>query len=319
MLSSVQVDAPAGSNPAHIADAARSVDVLSFADAARLYGVGHVRAQLSGRRWQAPSPLVVVRHNGPLTDAQRMWVALLSAPGGTLLHGLSAAAHDGLTGLSPDALTFVLPGAARDPRKNPLRLPDDWPVQLRWSTKLGPEDVNDRAVPPRTRLPRSIVDAASERVAERRARVIVLACVQQRLLRTPALWDALSRRGRCRNRAIIVESIRDAEGGIESLPEREFDLIRRARHLPEPHRQRVLQRPDGRYYLDSDWPQFGVRTEIHGIPHSEVRNWDSDLLRQNDINIEGGGLLVFSSYAVRHLQQRAGEQLERMFRSRGWR
>ncbi len=120
------------------------------------------------------------------------------------------------------------------------------------------------------------------------------------------------------NRAIIVESVRDAEGGIESLPEREFDLLRRQLRLPEPSRQRVMRRRDGRYFLDNEWPDFGVRTEIHGIPHSEIRQWDDDLLRQNDISIDGG-LLVFSSYGIRHLQSRVGGQLLSMFRRRGWR
>lgn len=282
------------------------------------FGDSFVRAQLAARRWQAPLRTVVVTHNGPLTDQQRMWVALLAAPPAAMLHGLSGAVHDGLRGLDPDGLTIVIPGHSRNPANAQLNVPSEWNVSLRWSTRLQPDDVNDQAVPPRTRLPRSIVDAASERVPERRSRVIVLAAVQQRLVRTPALWDALSRRGRCRHRALIVESIRDAEGGIESLPEREFELQRRALHLPEPTRQRVLVRSDGRYYLDDDWPDFGIRVEIHGIPHSEVRQWDDDLLRQNDINIEGG-LLVFSSYAIRHLRPRVGVQLLNMFRSRGWR
>lgn len=262
--------------------------------------------------------MVVVQHNGPLTSDQRMWVALLSAPPGALLHGLCAAAYDGLRGFSLDGLTLVVPGSSRNPTRRQLDLPADWNVSVRWSTKLGPDDVNVAAVPPRTRLGRSILDAASERVPERRARVVVLAAVQQRLVRTAALWDALSRRGRCRHRALIVESIRDAEGGIESLPEREFYLLRRRLRLPEPSRQRVLRRRDGRYFLDNDWPDFGIRTEIHGIPHSEIWQWDDDLLRQNDISIEGG-LLMFSSYGIRRLQSRVGNQLVTMFRRRGWR
>ncbi len=300
-------------------EAARAVGVLRRQDACRMLGEGRVDAELEGGRWQAPTALVVVQHNGPLTQEQRIWVTLLSAPPGAMLHGLSGAMYDGLKGFVPDALTIVIPGSSRNPRRKQLVLPPEWGVQVRWSTKLGADDVNQIALPPRTRLPRSLLDAASEKVAERRARVIILAAVQQRLVRTGFLWDALSRRGRCRNRAIIAESIRDAEGGIESLPEREFDLIRARRRLPEPTRQQVMRRRDGRYFLDADWPEFGVRSEVHGIPHSEVRNWDNDLLRQNDVNIGGGGLLVFSSYAIRHLPQRVGDQLEAMFARRGYR
>jgi len=304
--------------PARFA-AARREGVWVRQDACSRYGVGRVRAELSARRWQAPVSTVVVTHNGPLTEEQRMWVVLLAAPRGTVLFGLSAAAHDGLRGFEPDSLSVVIPGSSYDPRNGQLDVPDDWNVRVRWSTKLGPEDVNPVALPPRTRLPRSVVDEASERIPERRSRALVLAAVQQRRARTAALWNALSRRGRCRNRAIIVESIRDAEGGIESLPEREFELQRRRLRLPEPGRQRVLQRRDGRYFLDNDWPTLGIRVEIHGIPHSEVHQWDEDLLRQNDISIDGSGLLIFSSYAIRHVQSRVGSQLLDMFRRRGWR
>ena len=133
----------------------------------------------------------------------------------------------------------------------------------------------------------------------------------------PALWDALSRRGRCRNRAIVAEAIVDASGGIESLPEREFDIIRRRVRLPEPTRQQILSRADRRFYLDAAWDEIGVRVEVHGIPHMHARTWDDDLLRLNEISIVGGAL-VFSSYAIRHRADQVAEQLLRMFRSRGW-
>lgn len=102
-------------------------------------------------------------------------------------------------------------------------------------------------------------------------------------------------------------------------PRVRVETIRRRLRLPDPTRQQILRLPDGRYYLDNDWPAYGVRVEIHGIPHMQVRNWDDDLLRQNDISIAGGGLLIFSSYAVRHAQPRVEAQLVEMFRRRGWR
>jgi hypothetical protein len=48
-----------------------------------------------------------------------------------------------------------------------------------------------------------------------------------------------------------------------------------------------------------------------------ARTWDDDLLRLNEISIVGG-VLVFSSYAIRHRSDQVAEQLVRMFRSRGW-
>jgi hypothetical protein len=225
--------------------------------------------------------------------------------------------HDGFRGFAPETLSIVVPRGSSNPRQSQLTAPESWRVAIRWSKRLGPEDVNAGAVPPRTRTPRSVLDAASERVPANRARVIVLAAVQQGLVATPALWDALSRRGRCRNRAIIAEAIVDASGGIESLPEGEFDVISRRLGLPKPVRQQVLRRADRRLYLDAAWDDIGVRVEIHGIPHMQARTWDDDLLRLNEISIVGGAL-VFSSYAIRHRADQVAEQLLRMFRSRGW-
>jgi hypothetical protein len=308
-----------GSSLSPVQSRAASCGVWRRREAIRTYGEGHLRAQLAANRWATPSPRVVVFHNGPLTEEQRMWVALLGAPPGAMLHGLSAAAWDGLRGFPPDGLSLVIPGSSYKPRGKQFALLSEEDVLVHWSRRLGPEDVNDAALPPRTRLPRSVLDAASEKIASRRSRSLILAAVQQDLTTPQELWEALSRRGRCRHRALIIESIRDAGGGIESLPEREFDALRRLRRLPEPLRQHVLRRKDGKYYLDNDWPQFGIRAEVHGIPHSDVRTWDNDLLRQNDITIEGGGLLIFSSYAIRHLSERVGDQLERLFAARGWR
>jgi hypothetical protein len=296
---------------------ARETGVWRRAELAREVGAARLRAQVDARRWQLPFPSVVVLHNGPITDEQRLWAALTAAPPGAMLHGLSALVHEGMRGFPPESLAIVVPRGSVNPRQGQVAAPPSWNLSIRWSKRLGPEDVNEQGIPPRTRVPRSVVDAASERVAPNRARVIVLAAVQQRLTAAPALWNALSRRGRCRNRAIIAEAIVDASGGIDSLPEREFDVIRRDLRLPEPARQRVMNRADRRLYLDAAWDELSVRVEVHGIPHMHARTWDDDLLRLNEISIVGG-VLVFSSYAIRHRRDEVAEQLLRMFRSRGW-
>lgn len=82
-----------------------------------------------------------------------------------------------------------------------------------------------------------------------------------------------------------MESILDAAGGIQALPEYDFDMIRRRHHLPEPTRQHVRRRRDGKYYLDVVWQQFHAAGEIHGLPHLQVPQWESDLERANEIII----------------------------------
>ncbi len=287
--------------------------VLTSAMAVATYGRGLVRAQLAARRWQAPVRGVVVLHNGPLTDAQSDRVALFGCGPGAALGGLTALSYDGLDGFAVDERHVVVPEGSR--RKHLLG------VRPHWSRELSDADVHPVRLPRRTRPQRSIVDAASWCAwsQERHARAIVIAAVQQRLVRTRDLRDALSRRGPCRHRSLIVESILDARGGIQSLPERDFDLLRRRRGLPEPTRQAVATRADGRFYLDVEWKAFDTACEVHGIPHLAVLDWESDLSRANEVTIGGPRLLVFSSYAVRRQQERAGDQLVRMLRRGGWR
>ena len=251
-------------------------------------------------------------HNGPLTDFQRAWVALLSCPPGSALGGLTALAHEGLEGFAHPVPYVVMPEGHRRPAGG-------WLIP-HWSRELSDADVHPLRQPRRTRPQRSLVDAASwcPWGQERRARSIVLAGVQQRITSTRDLRDALSRRGPCRHRALIVESILDAHGGIQSLPERDFDAIRTRRRLPRPTRQAVRRRSDGRYYLDVEWQDLDAACEIHGIPHLAVVQWEADLERANEISIGGPRLLIFSSYAVRRQQDRVGDQMERLLRRGGW-
>ncbi len=287
--------------------------VLTSAQACAAFGRERVRAQLAARRWQRPRRGVVVLHNGPLTSIQRARVALLGCPPGSALGGLTALELDGLEGFRHPTPYVVMPEGRRRPRYVD--------VVPHWSRELSSADVHPLRDPRRTRPARSMLDAASWSPwkAERRARAIVLAGVQQRLAPTRDLRDALTRRGPCRHRALIVESILDAHGGIQSLPERDFDDVVRRGGLPVPTRQSPRQRSDGRYYLDVEWRGLGAACEIHGIPHLAVTQWESDLARANEITIAGPRLLVFSSYAIRRHPDRVGDQLARLLRRGGWR
>lgn len=75
--------------------------VLTSAQAVSLFGREYVRAQFAAQRWQRPVRGVVVLHNGPLTDAQCRWVALLASAPGSALAGLTALTVDGFEGFAP--------------------------------------------------------------------------------------------------------------------------------------------------------------------------------------------------------------------------
>lgn len=271
-----------------------------------------VRAQLRAGRWQQPRHGIVVLHNGPIAVEQQLWIAVLSGAPGAVLAGATAATLGGLSGFESERIHVLVPSHARTFRH------DD--VVVRRSRHLGPLEVLASARPPRTRLPRSLLDMASERaVPDRRARALLLAGVQQRLTTVAQLRDALTRRGPCRRRALMIETFDDAAGGIASVPEREFSQLIRRHHFPEPSRQVLRRRRNGVYYLDGWWAGFQLGAEVQGVPHYTLAQWDADLDRHNDITADGSSVLHFSSYAVRHRSKRVGDVLERALRSRGWR
>lgn len=277
--------------------------VLAVAQALEFLTRAQIRAKLDSGQWQRPARGVLVTHNGKLAPEQRRWVGLLAAPRGSALAGATAAELGGLRGFESDRVWLVVPNGYRLPR-----LPGAVVLQ---SGQLGPDDVYPLRRPRRTTVERSVLDMAIHAATPDAARAPLLAAVQQRLTLSGRLRSSLTRRGRCARLALIMETIDDAEGGVHSIPERQFAQIIRRGGLPAPDRQRIVRHRDGRYYLDADWKSRGVSAEIHGSQHLEVANWTADLDRCNELTISGRRVLQFTSYAVRHCPQRVGEQLSR--------
>lgn len=264
----------------------------------------HVRNELRSERWQSPLRGVIVTHNGPLSEDELEGAHLLNAPPGAALAGLSALRHDGFEGFRAEQTQLVIPKSSRKPRAIDG-------VQLHWSRFVGEDDIHPGRTPRRTRPERSVIDAASWTEHDRRARAIVIAAVQQGLTNSSRLRDAVARRGRCHRRALIIESILDAWGGVQSLPERDFAEI--CLELGwRVSRQVAVRGKDGRYFLDVRIDSVGLAVEIHGIPHMAVERWNQDLFRANEVVIAGERLLIFSSYAVRHEREVIKDQLRRM-------
>lgn len=268
------------------------------------------RRELDARRWRRLGHGVVVTHNGPLDHEQELRAALKASPSGSVLSGLTAAEIDGFAGFPTQRVHITQPCGTRSARLAG--------VDVHYSRFLTSEDVHPLRSPRRTRLPRSLLDAATWHEHERVARAIVLAGVQQGLVSPGKLTEALGRRGPCRRHALLVETIADALGGVASLPEAEFAEIVRRYELPAPTRQSVLRRADGRYYLDADWPEFDLAAEVDGRPHMDVEHWDADLDRANEVVIDRRTLLRFTSFAVRRRAPSVGSTLVRALTARGW-
>lgn len=285
--------------------------VFRTADAIISVGRTPLRRNLARGLWQHPCRGVVVTHNGPLSDTERLEVALASAPPGSALAGPTALRLHGLTGFDDDTIHVVIPRGGRHPSMPGL--------DVHVSRELSDLDVHPHQRPTRTRAARSAIDFASWQRNDRRARGIIIATLQQGLTNTRGIREALTRRGPCRHRALIVQSVLDAAGGIQSLPERDFRSIWARSGLPRLTHQERVRGPSGSYYLDAYCAELGFGIEIHGIPHMGVQRWTDDLTRGNEILIRGRPVLQFSSYAIRHAPAEVVDQLLRMATSRGWR
>lgn len=283
--------------------------IYRTAEANAAFGVATVRRQVRRGEWRKPVKGVIATHNAPLTRHEQQEVLLCSAPPASALGGLTALERDGFDGFKKSETWVVLPEGARKPSGEAV---------FHYSTRLDPEDVHPLLHPRRTRTARSLVDAASWAPSDRAARTFVIAAFQQRLVSARTVREALTRRGPCRRRALIVESVLDAGGGIQSLPERDFDDIRRSAGLPPPTRQARVKGPDGRYYLDASWDEWDIAVEVHGVGHLEAEKWSADLTRSNELVIDGRRLLSFSSFSIRHEQDAVRDQLLRLFGSLGW-
>jgi len=275
------------------------------------YGAVHVRRMVRRGLWSQPNPHVVVQHNGPLTYRQRLWVTLFSAPRGTVLAGITALSLAGYRGHQD--VTVHLLSQERSRRTDP-------PGAFIHLTYVLPEaHVNRQASPPRTCAARSVVDAAAWARTDRLARGIVLGAIRQGVTDTASVRQALDVRLRQRRGRLIREALVDAEGGIQSVPEHDFDRLIKKAALPAPNRQRKLRRPNGTYYLDADYERYGLSVEIDGAPHTDVLAGETDAEREHQLVISGRRVLRFSAWLVRHRPEYVAGILDEALRAGGWR
>jgi very-short-patch-repair endonuclease len=271
----------------------RQAGVVTVAEARRCLGDSAVRWRLASGRWQRACHGVLVTQPGPLTEEQRLWVSLLATGNGAVLAGLTAASLDGLAGFEDQRIFLLIP-ERRQVRKE---LPG---VVVRRSGQLRPGgDVHPARLPPRTRIARSIVDAAAWAATDRGARAILAAGVQQRLTRVADLNGVIERSSRMRRRQLMLRTLADVAGGAEALSELDFCHLVRRFGLPEPDRQMLRQDGQGRRWLDAVWEKERLVVEVDGRWHMDTRAWWADMQRDNELTVDGYRVLRFPAFVVR--------------------
>ncbi len=295
--------------------------VLTWAQAMAVLPPGRVRHLLGSGRWhRVCRGILRAAPGGPYTREQQWWVAVLAAGDGAVLAGLAAARAGGLRGAwRYDAVDVLVPHQRRAAdllRRLPLGLP---PVRVRRVRHLSAAD-RQWGRPGRTRMARSLVDAAGWAGTDDEAQAILAAGCQQRRVTPTELGAALDRLPRARRRLLIRQTLHDVAGGAEALSE--IDLMRLCRRhgLPVPDGQERRRDADGRQrYLDAYWRRWRLHVEVDGAHHMDVRHWAADLRRQNRVWIEGDRILRFTAFDVRHRPAEVVAQLRAALTAAGWR
>ncbi len=261
-----------------------------------------LRWRVTSGRWQRPCHGIVVAHSGPMTEKQRLWAAVLWAGHGAVLAGLTAVRPDGLEGFpghgvaADQPIHLLVPSDRSVRRKSP-----GLPVVVHDAIALAPEDIHPLRQPPRTRIARSLVDAAAWMATDRGAQAVLAAGVQQRLVRVADLTAVVARNQRLPRRAMITATLDDIAGGAQALSELDFTRLLRRHRLPEPDRQ--AQRLDScgrRRWLDAVWEAARLIVEVDGIHHMEAAQYWADTERDNDFTLGGYRVLRFPAFVVRY-------------------
>jgi len=306
------------------------LEVVSRAQLAALGVDRHMIARREANRvWRPLGPRAVVLHRGVLTREQRWWVGVLHGDLREVtgierppelpvvaLTGLSAAEAGGLAGFE----TRVVHVAVKHGREVEDLNDAAVRVTVHQTRHLDRSEVHPTLRPARLRLPRAVVESASQVAIERpgRARALIAAAVQQRLVRPRDLRAFATMRRTLPGRRLVLETINDAAGGAHSLPELELLRGLRAAGLPEPARQRKLQHADGTWYLDNDFTAYLVTVEVNGIQHYEQLLREADDFQRAVLQISGRIVVDLSSYAVRHQQEQSMLLIGETLMSHGW-
>lgn len=266
---------------------------MSYREAVTHHGEGHTKWMLKRGRWQSPRRGVVVLHPARLTPDEQVLADLVSCGSSAVLGGLTAAHLDGFSGFPTSVTHIVVPeGLKRAGRDG---------IVVHRSRHLSELDVHPHRRPARTRIARSIVDAASWVATELGATAIVAAAVQQGLVRPSDLRAVLARNTKQPRRALLLEVVAATDGG--SLSEHEIEFLRLCRRYDLPRPSRQVRRADstGRMrYTDAEFDEYGVVAEVDGAQHMELATWWDDLDRQNDLVIDHGRTVIrFVGLALR--------------------
>jgi hypothetical protein len=283
--------------------------ILTTSQATELTSRGAVRGHLSLGRWRRVCHGILATDNGRLHHHQQLWVAVLTAGRGAVLAGSTALAEFGVRGLHPGPIRLLVPAARNRTTRLP-RLPADMPTVRVTRTRWLPEEHLQAGRPPRTTVARAAVDAAAWASSSAGAKTILAMVCQQRKTAPDELLAVLATRRALPRRAMIAATLLDIAGGAQSLSEIDLLGLCRRSGIPRPDLQEYRKDASGRNrYLDAYWRRQRLHVEVDGAHHMDAQHWAEDMLRQNEVWIDGDRILRFPAWLIRAHPDRVVTQL----------
>ena len=280
----------------------------------QLYAAGvtrhEVRANVEAGRWQSIGRQSLLLHGGPISRDSLEWAAVFEAGPRAFLDGASSLVAGGLRNFDVDRVRVSVPRGARIRRVRG--------IDVRQTRRWAADDLAPGPGVPRSRNPVAAVRAALWAKSDKQAALLLTMAVQQGLTTPEQLALEMRRVRRDRRRTFINTVILDLLGGVRSLGELDVARELRRRGLPEPTRQLLRKGPNGTYYLDLIWDDWGVVVEIDGIHHSWAQNVVGDALRQNDVTLKNATVLRLPLLGLRVAADEFFAQVWQALVDAGW-
>jgi hypothetical protein len=205
--------------------------------------------------WQWILPGVVVLHNGPVTDRQRLRAALKYAGPTAVLTGRTALRGKGVQGVHDDRQVHVLVGHGRQKSSTEFVIVE--------RTSRRPKQATVAGLPVVLSVARAVIDACRRTMDLDAVRELVAAAVQQRHCTAKQLADEL-RSCQRRRTAIANRVLTEISAGIRSVAEAKARETIRRRGVPEPLWNAVLRTRAGDLIGSPDgyWRDLALALEI---------------------------------------------------------
>lgn len=266
-----------------------------------------IARQVNSGRWQRLHAGVLLTHSGPVLWRARAWAAMLHGGVGAALSHESAAHLQEFRAASPAQVDLIIPHGRRlEPAPG---------IRLHRRVIVAPAGGRPR----RTWRGDTVVDLVAAARSDDDAVGWVCDAVRAGT-RLPEIADALQRRSRLRNRALLRDLLHEVAAGIESPLERRYHHDVERRHgLPRAELQ--VRETVGGLWIRADciYEGLGVRIELDGaLAHPDGRT-DADTWRDNAVLIARGEITL--RYRWRHVAATPCEtaaQVATALRSRGW-